>query len=171
MDLALSFPPTGRSHTLREMLEYNTRDEDMNGENLYHCDHCNIKTHAKRCSKITHTASNLIITLNRFQSAQTKILDPVELPDAIQINQKIYYLLAVVVHSGASLNYGHYFTLSRFFLFNDSNITSYPNIQSAMRQLSQQQTPYILIYKSEYKYAVPKVNTPIVRQIIENDSQ
>ncbi|CAD8193604.1 unnamed protein product [Paramecium octaurelia] len=173
LDLSLSIP-NANSIRLEELVEQNCKPEIMDGDNQYQCDNCKAKTNAKRHFTIKKTAKNFIITLNRFDfkhSGNAKILTKVDIPNRIQINQQNLYLQAVIVHSGAQINYGHYFTLSRYTLLNDEQICRYPSIQTALQNLYVQQTPYILFYKTDYPYQVAKMKTTFLKNVIDQDNQ
>lgn len=94
-----------------------------------------------------------------------------------------YGLLAIVVHSGSSLHYGHYFTYMRnetketsdWYLANDSHL-SQVSIERLMSKAStfKEDTPYIVFYeriKEDNDQTVPefKVNANLLNLIEEDD--
>jgi ubiquitin carboxyl-terminal hydrolase 35/38 len=119
----------------------------------------------------------LIFTLNRFiyqanngnVAANLKIMEQVDYPTRIEINTydittsrqviESYSLLAIVVHSGSSLHYGHYYTymvcnqiemngnVDNWYLANDSHITkvSFESL-SSNQNIFKDDTPYLLFY-------------------------
>lgn len=95
-----------------------------------------------------------------------------------------YGLLAIVVHSGSSLHYGHYFTYMRnetketsdWHLANDSHLTQV-SIESLMSKAStfKDDTPYIVFYekiKEDNNQTVPefKVNENLLN-LVEQDNR
>lgn len=140
--------------------------------NSYFCSQCNSLQNATK--KIIFTRENakdppdfLILTLNRFvysvaNGNNTKIMEQIDYPNIIEIktysenNELIiekYSLLSIVVHSGSSLHYGHYYTYMRYgnndwYLANDSVVTkvSFENLVSTQNTFKDD-TPYILFYE------------------------
>lgn len=116
----------------------------MLGDNQYHCDNCKILCNGIRCTEILEPPRNLILTLKHFRydsrhHTRSKLLYKVYHDEVINVNVKEsfssnysrnveYMLYAAVIHSGTSLDSGHYYTIAReadnkWFKFNDSFVT------------------------------------------------
>jgi len=149
--------------------------------NLYHCSMCgSLQTATKQIlfmrdeARLVSTPEYLILTLNRFIysfsngsiGTNTKIMDQIDYPAVIEIkthsenNQIVfekYALLAIVVHSGSSLHYGHYYTYMKHFkaneefewyLANDSHLSTISFESLFTNQgLFKDDTPYIVFYQ------------------------
>lgn len=97
-----------------------------------------------RCTEILEPPRNLILTLKHFRydsrhHIRSKLLYKVFHDEIISVNVKgsfnpnstrnvDYKLYAAVIHSGTSLDSGHYYTIAResenkWFKFNDSYVT------------------------------------------------
>ena len=168
----------------------------LEGENSYRCDHCETLVEAVLTRSVTEAPENLLLTLLRFQydrtkKRRTKIMDPVCYP----LNLRLplvdvtvgYFLYAVIVHSGLTLDGGHYYTVATtpttprssdvdkskitdkdinqaksWFVFNDSQVSRI-NVDS-LNELSKKKsydTPYVLLYrKYEDASSSPSKSTP-----------
>jgi uncharacterized UBP type Zn finger protein len=160
--------------------------ENLSSEtgNSYFCTSCNsLQNATKQLIMARDEQKNilppdyLIFTLNRFiyqanngnVAANLKIMEQVDYPTRIEINTydittsrqviESYSLLAIVVHSGSSLHYGHYYTymvcnqiemngnVDNWYLANDSHITkvSFESL-SSNQNIFKDDTPYLLFY-------------------------
>ena len=160
--------------------------ENLSSEtgNSYFCTSCNsLQNATKQLIMARDDLKNilppdyLIFTLNRFiyqanngtVAANLKIMEQVDYPTRIEINTydittsspvvESYSLLAIVVHSGSSLHYGHYYTymvcnqldingnVDNWYLANDSHITkvSFESL-SSNQNIFKDDTPYLLFY-------------------------
>ena len=137
------------------------------GDNRYHCDSCAGLQEAERTLRVTESPQHLLLTLLRFRfdrllQRRGKITAQVEYPQQLELpvngNMEMYILYAVVIHSGLTLDGGHYYTLARssqtdvlnstWYMFNDSQVT-YTDFQSLI-ELSKKyptDTPYLLWYR------------------------
>lgn len=135
---------------MQELLDYFVLPEQLNGDNQYHCDTCGGLQDAQRTIQILQTPSHLVLTLKRFQfnseTGQAKLLQRVQCSENIELSKQPYRLYAAVVHSGPSMDGGHYYTLARdetlvWCKFNDSLVTP-----CDPPPWSPPDTPYILFY-------------------------
>lgn len=115
--------------------------EKLQDDNRYHCDQCaRLVMEAERTLRITEAPQHLLLTLLRFHydkklQRRNKITTHVDYPQRLELpvagRNVAYFLYAVVIHSGLTLDGGHYYTLarssrnfdandsSRWFVFND----------------------------------------------------
>jgi ubiquitin carboxyl-terminal hydrolase 35/38 len=153
-DLQLSFPEKNEDenamgdtqYNVQQLLEFYFTTEELTllGDNQYHCDNCKILCNGIRCTEILEPPRNLILTLKHFRydsrhHTRSKLLYKVYHDEVINVNVKEsfssnytrsveYMLYAAVIHSGTSLDSGHYYTIAReadnkWFKFNDSFVT------------------------------------------------
>lgn len=153
-DLQLSFPERNDDenasdvqYNVQQLLEFYFTSEELTllGDNQYHCDNCKILCNGIRCTEILEPPRNLILTLKHFRydsrhHTRSKLLYKVFHDEILTVNVKgnfsssnssrnvEYKLYAAVIHSGTSLDSGHYFTIARegenkWFKFNDSFVT------------------------------------------------
>jgi len=115
--------------------------QDMNGEEVTHCDHCkNITNRASVMRFVPTLPKTLICHINRGYSKDgvaQKLFDQILLPEKLNLadldgrctdelkksNKTNYLLSSVVCHSGSGLNSGHYVTYVKckndWYLMND----------------------------------------------------
>ncbi|KAG0289805.1 Ubiquitin carboxyl-terminal hydrolase 35, partial [Dissophora globulifera] len=184
-DLAVPVPHSD-AVDLQALVDVFPSVEELNQENKneYFCDQCQSLQAAKRHTMLASLPSNLIVSLNRFEfdvksSRRIKINTPILLTESIQIRVQdshefqMYDLYAVVIHTGASANHGHYYTYARdstaavalpekegqaqghaldptrtWLLYNDTSITmsSFEAMQQTLSK-SRTETPYMLFFK------------------------
>ena len=153
--------------TLESLLDYYFSAEKLEGDNRYHCDKCATLRDAERTLRITEAPSHLLLTLLRFRydrllQRRGKITTRVSYPQ--QLNLKVdggqmdtYVLYAVVIHSGLTLDGGHYYTFARnskctsgdqWFMFNDSQVsaTDFHTLVDLSKKYPTD-TPYLLWYR------------------------
>lgn len=153
-DLALSFPEkekneddwdNGTEYSVQELLDYYFTSEQLtlDGDNQYHCEKCKILCDGVRCTELLQSPKNLILTLkhfrydSRYHTRSKLLINKMFHNEIIQVNVRSgqesravsYQLYAAVVHSGISLDSGHYYTFSRekgqvWYKFNDSYVTT-----------------------------------------------
>ena len=180
--------------------------------NLYDCSMCGSLQKATKqilfmCDEVRSVSppEYLILTLNRFIysfgngsiGTNIKIMDQIDYPPVIDIktystnNQIVfekYALLAIVVHSGSSLHYGHYYTYMKHFkanedfewyLANDSHLSTISFESLITNQgLFKDDTPYIVFYQRVLNGNDESSRRPVTIQInqtltelIEQDSK
>ncbi|XP_066603063.1 ubiquitin carboxyl-terminal hydrolase 35 [Prorops nasuta] len=167
-DLQLCFPEEiSENHevSVQDLINCYLAPEKLTGENKYRCDKCTKLCDAQRIIKILQAPAHLILTLKHFRydfesRLRTKLRHKVMYNETIQLpvssntytalECETYQLYAAVVHSGYSMDYGHYFTYARdsknnWFKFNDSYI-SQATIHD-FKNLKPPDTPYILFYE------------------------
>lgn len=177
---------------LQDLIHYYISPEKLEGENRYHCSNCNTLQEAQKTISISSAPKYLTLTLLRFaydiQTHQrVKILRNIIYPEILSIPvasrdsdkegecsefdlNHVYSLHAVVVHSGASSDCGHYYTYAchsdslpqhivgdvenfnaqrrTWCLFNDSRVTfSDYNSFSNLSQRFARDTAYLLFYR------------------------
>jgi ubiquitin C-terminal hydrolase len=170
---------------LKSLINHFFEVENLSSEtgNSYFCTNCNSLQNAFKQIYLSrneemnvYPPDYLIFTLNRFiyqanndGSVQNnlKIMEQVDYPTKIEINTydvdnklitETYCLHSIVVHSGSSLHYGHYYTYmvcqfdsnetnENWYLANDSKISkiSYESL-SSNQNLFKDDTPYLLFY-------------------------
>ncbi|XP_047357295.1 ubiquitin carboxyl-terminal hydrolase 35 [Vespa velutina] len=165
-DLQLCFPEEiheNQKVSVQDLINYYLTPEKLTGENKYRCDKCMRLCDAQRIIKILQAPAHLILTLKHFHydfesRLRTKLRhkviynDIIQLPVSTQPNpiNETYQLYAAVVHSGYSMDYGHYFTYAcdskqNWYKFNDSYV-SYTSLED-FKDLKPPDTPYILFYE------------------------
>ena len=127
-DLHLAFPdPTSdepKSTNLNSLLETYFAAEKLQGDNRYHCDHCaQLVLEAERVLRVTEAPQHLLLTLLRFHydkllQRRNKITAQISYPESLELPVQggataSYFLYAVVIHSGLTLDGGHYYTCAK----------------------------------------------------------
>lgn len=166
-DLQLSFPEIKNDQTnysVQNLLDYYCQPEKLDGDNQYSCDECKNLSDGERYIHIITAPKNLILTLKHFKYDQNyhtraKLMHKIHLDETISLNlvepetEKNYVvkyvLYAAVVHSGTSMDSGHYYTYAadhhRWYKFNDNYVTE--SSIKELHNLSSPNTPYILFYQ------------------------
>ncbi|XP_058793188.1 ubiquitin carboxyl-terminal hydrolase 35 isoform X2 [Phymastichus coffea] len=155
-DLRFSEPTS-----VQELLKCNYfMPEKLTGDNKYRCDKCAGLRDAQRIIKILQAPEHLILTLKHFRydsdsGLRTKLRCKVIYDEEIKLpvldrDNETYQLYAAVVHSGYSMDYGHYVTYAcdskkRWYKFSDSLVVE-TTIED-FKRLEPPDTPYILFYK------------------------
>lgn len=173
-DLHLSFPDTDTNskcqYTIEELLDYYCGLERLDADNKYFCDICKMLCDGERFIHIVNPPRYLVLTLKYFKydkkinmrtklthkvNHSPKISVKVSSDDGIGAHFVQYRLYAAVVHSGVSMDSGHYYTYGSdqpddgsWYKFNDTFVTEC-NI-SALKSLRSPNTPYVLFYEREY---------------------
>lgn len=165
-DLQLCFPEEiseNQEVSVQDLINYYLTPEKLTGENKYRCDKCMKLCDAQRIITILQAPAHLILSLKHFRydfdsRLRTKLRHKVVYNDTIRLPvssasttiAETYHLYAAVVHSGYSMDYGHYFTYAcdskqNWYRFNDSFVsrTTFEEFKS----LKPPDTPYILFYE------------------------
>ncbi|XP_063986835.1 ubiquitin carboxyl-terminal hydrolase 35 [Diachasmimorpha longicaudata] len=169
-DLQLCFPegiPENQEVTVQDLINYYLIPENLTGDNKYRCDKCMKLCDAQRIIKHLRAPAHLILTLKHFHydtesRLRTKLRHKVRYNEKIQLEvstpmasqTETYQLYAAVVHSGYSMDYGHYFTYARdsmqnWYKFNDSYVSK--TTLDEFKGLEPPDTPYILFYEKVTK--------------------
>lgn len=145
-DLHLAFPDPASterasSASLNSLLDAYFTAEKLQGDNRYHCDHCaELVLEAERVLRVTEAPQHLLLTLLRFHydkllQRRNKITTQISYSESLELpvaggKTVSYFLYAVVIHSGVTLDGGHYYTCAKssnsdpngpncWFIFND----------------------------------------------------
>ncbi|KAK6621333.1 hypothetical protein RUM43_011639 [Polyplax serrata] len=142
-DLHLSLPDNHKFCDLQELIDESLQPEELFSENMYDCVSCGTKQNATRQHVIVEAPQHLILTLKLFRfdpdrkqrmklHSKLKNAKSIELPvynsSQLQTRVVMYDLKGVVLHSGSSLDGGHYFSAAvdqsgQWFIFNDSVVS------------------------------------------------
>ncbi|XP_005183261.2 ubiquitin carboxyl-terminal hydrolase 35 [Musca domestica] len=169
-DLQLSFPDVkndcASNYSVQDLIEYYCSSEKLDGDNQYFCERCKKLSDAERYINVISAPKNLILTLKHFKYDQKyhmraklmhkvfhdekvslKVCSPETLEEIATVHYDIY---AGVVHSGFSMDSGHYYTYAadatnKWYKFNDSIVT--PSRTEELHNLTPPNTPYILFYQ------------------------
>lgn len=169
-DLHLSFPDKciidpNVYHSVQNMLDFYCSTERLDQDNKYYCEQCKTLCDGERLINIVSAPQYLILTLKHFKYDQkynlrAKLLHKVRYEELINIKvmpnndagmeyTQSYQLYAAVVHSGVSMESGHYFTYASdnygWYKFDDSHVAKCS--VSELHDLKPPHTPYILFYK------------------------
>lgn len=168
-DLHLSFPDdandSNANHSVQDLLDFYCSTEKLEADNKYFCDQCKALCVGERFINIITAPQNLILTLKHFKYDQkynmrAKLMNKVRHEDVISVKVfpssdykedviMNYRLYAAVVHSGVSMETGHYFTYGSdgtgCFKFDDSYVSK--ATISDLHNLQPPHTPYILFYQ------------------------
>jgi len=88
-----------------------------------------------------------------------------------------YHLYGMIVHSGASAQHGHYFTVAtdladdlkgQWLLLNDSIITTVPSFSALSLSAKSTETPYILFYRRSHMPSSRSTTTPAPQHVLEH---
>lgn len=150
-DLSLSFPERPKNdddwdvdteYSVQELLDFFFKPEDLRIDNQYHCDRCKTLCDGVRCNEVLESPKNLILTLkhfrydSRYHTRSKLLINKMFHNEVITLNVTQgcerraveYRLQAAVVHSGISVDSGHYYTFARekeqtWYKFNDSYVS------------------------------------------------
>ncbi len=132
----INLPINENTNTIFDCISYYVLSEDMDDDNLIHCEKCNKKCRGKKKSTIWRVPPVLTFGFNRFDDRGRKIDKLIEFPTGkctfSNLVQKpsdkknVYELVAVGNHEGG-LNGGHYWaygkgTNGNWYEYNDSRV-------------------------------------------------
>jgi len=150
-----------RHYTAREMLDQ--------GAALYKCEKCRRQTRASKRLTIHRPPNVLAISLKRFNIMGNKIGREIKFPSQLNLAPFVstknaehkYDLYAILVHSGFTVNSGHYYSYCRtprgnWCRFDDSCVTN-----TGLNNVMMQQ-PYMLYYIRSSPTIVPR---PLVAKV------
>ena len=156
--------------SVQSLLDYNLAAERLEGDNRYRCDRCSDLQDAERTLARTRAPQHLLLTVLRFRydrllQRRAKITTRISFSESLDlpVNGRLetYILYAVVIHSGLSMDGGHYYTIARsshiapldpsakhWLMFNDS-VVSFTDLQSLVNLSTKypMDTPYLLWYR------------------------
>ncbi|XP_004520654.1 ubiquitin carboxyl-terminal hydrolase 35 [Ceratitis capitata] len=169
-DLQLSFPEVkndcASNYSVQDLIDYYCSPEKLYGDNQYFCERCKKLCDAERYINVISAPKNLILTLKHFKYDQKyhtraklmhkvfhdeKVSVKVCAADTLEEIASVHYdLYAGVVHSGFSMDSGHYYTYAadttnKWYKFNDNIVT--PSKSEELHNLTPPNTPYILFYQ------------------------
>ena len=152
-----------RNHAdLRQSLQQFVCRETLSGENLYRCIKCKQLVQAIKRYTLHKASKILLINLKRFEFGKNshKLSHLVRYPEYLNVTSYMseensndqslnYRLYAVLVHVGASMHSGHYFSYvrspnNRWYKADDTTMT-----QCDLNQVLTQHGAYILCYIKE----------------------
>lgn len=134
-------------YSVQQLLDYYFTSEQLTsvGENQYYCERCKSLCDGVRCTELLQPPKNLILTLkhfrydSRYHTRSKLLINKMIHDEEISVNVRMsheangsrivrYRLYAAVVHSGVSLDSGHYYTFARekedvWYKFNDSYVS------------------------------------------------
>ncbi|XP_075165352.1 deubiquitinating apoptotic inhibitor [Haematobia irritans] len=186
-DLQLSFPDVkndcASNYSVQDLIEYYCSSEKLYGDNQYFCERCKKLSDAERYINVISAPKNLILTLKHFKYDQKyhmraklmhkvfhdekvslKVCSPENLEEIATVHYDIY---AGVVHSGFSMDSGHYYTYAadasnKWYKFNDSIVT--PSRTEELHNLTPPNTPYILFYQMGARSnETPETSTKVIK--------
>ncbi|CAI5453305.1 unnamed protein product [Caenorhabditis angaria] len=145
--------PTGKSASIKDLMQNLFNNSTIYG---YNCAKCKKKSDAPVKPTLLRAPQILLLHISRFSfdGFGQKISRPVKLNDSIDVSSMatgststVYTLCGAIVHSGKSLDYGHYYCAARhrkrerqFVMLNDSSVSSNANVQDV-------QQSYIVLYR------------------------
>ncbi|XP_011189925.1 ubiquitin carboxyl-terminal hydrolase 35 [Zeugodacus cucurbitae] len=169
-DLQLSFPEVkndcASNYSVQDLIDYYCSPEKLYGDNQYFCERCKKLSDAERYINVISAPKNLILTLKHFKYDQkyhtrAKLMHKVFHDEKVSVKvcaaetleeiASVHYdLYAGVVHSGFSMDSGHYYTYAaditnKWYKFNDNVVT--PSKSEELHNLTPPNTPYILFYQ------------------------
>ncbi|XP_055917804.1 ubiquitin carboxyl-terminal hydrolase 35 [Eupeodes corollae] len=169
-DLQLSFPEVkndcASNYTVQDLIDYYCSSEKLHGDNQYFCERCKKLSDAERFINVISAPKNLILTLKHFKYDQSnhmraKLMHKVFHNENVSVKvcsaetlaeiASVHYdLYAGVVHSGCSMDSGHYYTYAsdgnnKWYKFNDDVVNQCKIAE--LNNLTPPNTPYILFYQ------------------------
>lgn len=164
LDLSLDIEPNSSiTHCLRQF----SAREMLNGKEKYFCDCCSCRQEASKCMQIKQLPEIAILHMKRFKYIEGleafkklcyRVVFPIHLrlintvPD---VEDRAYKLIAIVVHIGSGMLYGHYTCFVKnnddWFLYDDDKIymVTEDDIKTCFGSLNtkHKQDGYLLFYQ------------------------
>lgn len=147
IDLSLSISTV---NSVEKAIESFSKPDLLQGENKFKNPKTNQYENAKKTTFIHKLPFQLMIHLKRFSYTGRKISKFIEFKDILNLNQSIYHLYAIIVHSGSSRLSGHYYAFVKapnqiWYEMNDS-FTRQVSIQTVLSQQA-----YMLFYTRDFQ--------------------
>ena len=126
--------PDKEEVSLYDCLDLFTCEEELDSENKWECEKCNVKSCAKRGIRFWHTSKYFIILLKRYNKNEKNNID-IEIPEKLDLKKyainyrsgKFKYNLSGICHHSGGLGGGHYYatckTNGQWVVYNDSSTT------------------------------------------------
>ena len=165
--LDISLEVTKGVQDVRRALRMFTAVEQLDASNAWRCSNCNKMSQAKKQLTIQEAPNVLVLQLKRFShygklSKHVAFQEKLELGSAMsQKSPALYNLYAVLVHSGSSMNSGHYYafvkdTSGSWYEMNDSSVR-WVSVQTVLKQQA-----YMLFYTRQAPVKPKtKIETPV----------
>eukprot|EP00210_Caulerpa_lentillifera_P006580 g6285.t1 len=171
MDLQL---PIEHNCSLTSCLKRYSAKTILDKRDKYFCEVCQCHQEAYRQNKIKHLPEILICHLMRFDERMRKLMYRVVFPMELKLCNTtddaptcddVYNLVAVVVHSGSSINHGHYVSLVKshghWLMFDDDHVEAIPEswvertFGTPANYSKVTDRGYILFYEKSSKREIP----------------
>ena len=208
-----AFSWQGMAHDLSSLVEDHFKQEMLDGDNKYLCCQCNKMVRALKSHFVVSPPAYLVIVLLRFHfdtqsRCRKKVNAPITCSKLVKLpfdaeeslgkncqsssagssSQKciIYELKALTIHSGATLEFGHYYSLfscsepasgkASWYLADDAKVRPI-STQEFIRITSEMpmQTPYVLFLAREdraHNSALSKLDvTPSLKKMVEETNK
>lgn len=154
---------------LESLLHQYFQPELMSDANQYECEPCMGLTNAERRTVLRRAPAYLVLVIKRFaydaaSKRSVKLMGDARIPLKMQLSPEwtldavpsaaVYHLHAIIIHSGDTLNRGHYYCFARdiardhWLLFNDERVTLVTEdmVLHVMRRFPKD-TPYVVVYR------------------------
>uniref|UniRef100_A0A0G4HHE6 USP domain-containing protein n=1 Tax=Chromera velia CCMP2878 TaxID=1169474 RepID=A0A0G4HHE6_9ALVE len=150
--------------------------EELSGDNAYHCEKCNRKRTALKWVEILSPPAHLFLILNRFSwnlfsGERKKEKTHVDICPEIEVCGFHYQLYCAIIHSGATANSGHYYSIgcrsesnkNRWYQFDDSQVTEVDagRINELSKESDRDHRPYVVFYRCTQAPARVPLRVPV----------
>ncbi|GAA5905072.1 uncharacterized protein JCM6883_004957 [Sporobolomyces salmoneus] len=171
---------------LEDRIKQSLQDEQLTGDNKYHCENCDAKRDATRYSELRTLPPVLHFSLLRFtfdmkELTRAKSQHAISYPLAVDMGQYLpvnpqtgrkdqvwYDLKGVLMHKGASAHHGHYVaqvydeTQTKWFLFDDESVSEVEDLNAPDVYDEEEEDP-VVDQKQKKKKVVAAKNKGFVR--------
>lgn len=147
--------PITNGDNLPQLIDNFERNETLENENKFFCDHCSMLVNAQKQLSIKNLPNDiLIIHLKRFQTIKirnfiniVKLETMIDYPLQLNLKNKLYHLFGVVNHIG-NPRFGHYYSYikhinNKWYQLNDTNVSKLDETKIVNNNA------YILFYQVE----------------------